>query len=112
MLITILLTIEDRCNTSFAQNAWLFLLYIITIIIIILFAHFVNTCLQFYNELCVCGNLMRNTLYCYDFFKLFLYLLYFLYIYYYVLCIGNNCATKWKFTSQCYDEQLKTKILY
>ena len=24
-------------------------------------AKFVNNCLQSYNELCVCGNLMRNT---------------------------------------------------
>ena len=27
----------------------------------IICAQFVNNCLQYYSELCVCGNLMRNT---------------------------------------------------
>ena len=31
------------------------------IIICIICTQFVNNCLQYYNELCVCGNLMRNT---------------------------------------------------
>ena len=42
-------------------------LFKLNIIIIIIYyyyyicAQFVNNCLQYYNELCVCGNLMRNT---------------------------------------------------
>ena len=35
--------------------------YTIIIIIGIICAQFVNNCLQSYNVLCVCGNLMRNT---------------------------------------------------
>ena len=38
------------------------ILLLYTIIIIgIICAQFVNNCLQSYNELCVCGNLMRTT---------------------------------------------------
>ena len=39
----------------------LFKLNIIIIIYYYICAQFVNNCLQSNNELCVCGNLMRNT---------------------------------------------------